>query len=55
MTAYGRRRGDELETKPLGAPTRHQKMQSATRRAGRRILRKQARNDAKRELREAVS
>ena len=51
MKAYGRRKGDELETDPLGAPTRHQKMRSGRRRAGRRILHKQARNDAKRELR----
>ncbi len=51
MTAYGRRKGDELETKPLGAPTRQQKLRSANRRAARRILHKQARNDAKRELR----
>jgi len=51
MKAYGRRRHDELEYSDLGAPSKERKLYSNTRRAGRRILHKQARNDAKMDIR----
>lgn len=47
MKAYGYRPGDELNYKPWGAPTRHQKMTGKNRTAARRLLHKQASNDAK--------
>ncbi len=50
MKAYGYRRGDDLTYKPTGAPTRHQKMTGRNRTIARRLLHKQARNDAKRDL-----
>ena len=52
MQAYGLRKGDELETRDLGAPSRHQKSTSCFRKKARRLLHKQARNDEKKTLRE---
>lgn len=50
MKAYGRRRGDDLFSDPLGAPSRYQKLRGKNRTINRRLLHKQARNDAKKEI-----
>lgn len=51
MKAYGLRKGDELEYPVLGPPSRDRKMTSDHRKKARRLLHKQARNDAKNQLR----
>jgi len=50
MKPYGRRLHDELEYPDLGPPSKERKLHSHTRRTGRRILHKQARNDAKMDI-----
>lgn len=47
MTAYGRRRCQEIEYREWGPPSRQRKMLSKTRKKTRRLLHKQARRDAK--------
>jgi hypothetical protein len=54
VKAYGYRRGDDLTSDPLGAPTRCQKQTSKYRTACRRILHKQGRNDGKRQIAEQL-
>lgn len=54
MKAYGRQIGDELEYRDLGAPSKHRKTRSRVRWRGRRILKRQAREDTKREIRESA-
>ena len=50
MKPYGRRKHDELGYRDLGAPSAVYKATSKVRKSGRRLLHKQARNDAKKEL-----
>lgn len=50
MKAYGRKHGDELEDRHLGAPSKHRKMTSKNRATSRRILHQVARRDAQKEI-----
>lgn len=50
MKAYGRRKYDDLTVCYLGAPSKHRKNRSTVRKRSRRLLHKQARNDAKKDL-----
>jgi hypothetical protein len=49
MRAYGLTKGDDL-TCDGGPPTKHRKITSKNRRTSRRIMKKKARNQSKREL-----
>ncbi len=49
MKAYGLTKGDDL-TYDGGPPSRHRKITSKNRQTSRRIMKKKARNQAKREL-----
>ncbi len=52
MKAYGRQRRTELEEKVYGPPSKHWKMKSKNRKAGRRQLRKMARQESSRIIKE---
>jgi len=54
MRAYGRKNGDEMEYRDLGAPSRHRKTHSKVRVSGRRIMHKAARRAAKVVIAEAL-
>jgi hypothetical protein len=54
MKAYGTRKGDELEYRDLGAPSRERKTTSKVRTRARRRLHKQGRNDGVKLLRSLV-
>lgn len=52
MKAYGRQRRTELEERVYGPPSKHWKMKSENRKKGRRQLRKMARQESLRIIKE---
>ena len=54
MKPYGLRKGDELEYSNMGAPSRHRKISSNSRKTSRRFMHQNARRNAKKDITNAI-